>query len=206
MALSSRSLCSNEEIGDEDVTIICLAIWFYSGWSWVSENLSKFLEISVYSPLGSLAVPGLSPNHCRSFILPLYLSGPRSHHFILSWVSDVCIWKYCKVKLNIFFKCSYILFMCCMRAKSLQSCLALWNPVNCSPSGSSVHGILQARIPKWVAMPSFKGSSWHRNWTHVFCSSCISGRFSTAERPWKPIFYSHYIHIIINPHVYTEDS
>ena len=40
-----------------------------------------------------------------------------------------------------------------------QSCLTLCNPMDCSPPGSSVHGILQARIPEWVAMPSSRGSS-----------------------------------------------
>ena len=34
----------------------------------------------------------------------------------------------------------------CMRAESLQSCLTLWDPVDHSPQGSSVHGIRQARI------------------------------------------------------------
>ena len=37
---------------------------------------------------------------------------------------------------------------------SLQSCLTLCDPMDCSPPGSSVHGILQARILAWVAMPS----------------------------------------------------
>ena len=45
--------------------------------------------------------------------------------------------------------------MCvCMRAKSLQSCLTLCNPMDCSPPGSSVHGISQARILEWVVTPS----------------------------------------------------
>ena len=43
--------------------------------------------------------------------------------------------------------------MACMYAQPLQSCLALCNPRDCSPPGSSVHGILQARILEWVAMP-----------------------------------------------------
>ena len=42
----------------------------------------------------------------------------------------------------------------CMHAKSLQSCPTLCDPMDCSPPGSSVHGILQARILEWVAMPS----------------------------------------------------
>ena len=37
-------------------------------------------------------------------------------------------------------------------AKSLQSCLTLCDPIDGSPSGSSVHGILQARILEWVAI------------------------------------------------------
>ena len=42
-------------------------------------------------------------------------------------------------------------------AESLQSCPTLSNPMDCSPPGSSVHGILQPRILEWVAKPSFRG-------------------------------------------------
>ena len=44
------------------------------------------------------------------------------------------------------------------------------DPVDCSPPGSSIHGILQARTLQWVAMPSFRGSSRPRNRTQVFCT------------------------------------
>ena len=47
--------------------------------------------------------------------------------------------------------------LCC--AKSLQPCPALWDPMDSSPPGSSAHGILQARILKWVAISFSKGSS-----------------------------------------------
>ena len=43
----------------------------------------------------------------------------------------------------------------------------LCDPMDCSPPGSSVHGILQARILKWVAVPFSKGSSRPRDWTQV---------------------------------------
>ena len=46
--------------------------------------------------------------------------------------------------------------------------------MNCSPPGSSVHGILQARMLEWAAMPSSGGSSRARDWTQI---SCIAGRF-----------------------------
>ena len=54
----------------------------------------------------------------------------------------------------------YVLFVC---AKSLQSYLTLCDPMDCSPPGSSVHGILQARILEWVAMPFSKESSQPRD-------------------------------------------
>ena len=47
----------------------------------------------------------------------------------------------------------------CMHAKSLQSCPTLCDPMDCSPPGSSVHGILQARKLEWVAMHSSSKSS-----------------------------------------------
>ena len=58
-------------------------------------------------------------------------------------------------------------------AKSLQTCLTFCSPIDCSPPVSSVPGILQARILEWVTMPSFKGSTPPRDWTHVFYISYI---------------------------------
>ena len=56
------------------------------------------------------------------------------------------------------------------------------SPLDCSPPGSPVHGILEARILKWVAMPSSRGSSWPRNQT---CVSCIAGGFFTTSITWE---------------------
>ena len=49
----------------------------------------------------------------------------------------------------------------------------LCDPMNCSPSGSSVCGILQPRILEWVAICFSRGSSWPRDWTQVSCVSCF---------------------------------
>ena len=57
----------------------------------------------------------------------------------------------------------------CMRAMLLQSCSTLFDPMNPDPPGSSVHGILQARILEWVAMPASRGFSWSRGWIHISC-------------------------------------
>ena len=48
--------------------------------------------------------------------------------------------------------------------------------MDCTLPGSSVHGILQAKILEWVAMPSSRGSSWPSNWTQVTYVSCIGRR------------------------------
>ena len=46
-----------------------------------------------------------------------------------------------------------------MHAQTLQPCLTLFDCTDFSPSGSSVHGIIQARILEWLAMPSYRGYS-----------------------------------------------
>ena len=71
-----------------------------------------------------------------------------------------------------------------------QSCPTLCNPVDCSPQGSSVHGILQARILEWVAISFSRGSSQPRDQTWV---SCIAGRcfilWATREAQWLYSLY-----------------
>ena len=52
-------------------------------------------------------------------------------------------------------------------AQLLQSGLILCDPVDCSPPGSSVHGLLQAGILEWVAMPSSRGSSQPKDGTCI---------------------------------------
>ena len=68
-----------------------------------------------------------------------------------------------------------------------QSCPTLCNPMDCSLPGSSVHGILQARILEWVATSFPRGSSPPRDWTQV---SCIDRRILYHQShlgSWRPI-------------------
>ena len=68
------------------------------------------------------------------------------------------------------------------------SCPTLCNSMDCSPPGSSVHGILQARELEWVAIPFSTRSSQPRDHTWV---SCITGRFFTIwARLEIPILYA----------------
>ena len=78
-----------------------------------------------------------------------------------------------------------------MHAKLLQSCPTLWDPVDCSLPGSSVHMILQARILECVVKSSSKQPFWSRDWTYLSCGPCIAGGFFTAEPLGKLILCMH---------------
>ena len=65
---------------------------------------------------------------------------------------------------------------------SLQSCLILCDPMNCSPTGLSVHRDSPGKNTGVGCHALFRGSSWPRDWTQV---SCIAGRFFTTEPPGK---------------------
>ena len=64
----------------------------------------------------------------------------------------------------------------CVHAKSLQSCLTVCYPMDCSLLGFSVHGILLARIPEWVAIPFSRGLPD----PGIKAESRISGRLFTV--------------------------
>ena len=65
-----------------------------------------------------------------------------------------------------------------------QPCAALCDPMDCSPPGSSVHGILEARILGGVPRPP--PGDLHNHGSRVSCDSCIAGGFFMAEAPGKP--------------------
>ena len=72
------------------------------------------------------------------------------------------------------------------KVKVAQSCLTLCNRMDCSPPDSSVHGILQARILEWVAIPFYRESSWPRDQTWISCTA--GGLFTiwaTREAPFN---------------------
>ena len=74
-----------------------------------------------------------------------------------------------------------------------QSCPTLCDPMDCSPPGSSVHGIFQAWILEWVAVSFSRGSSWPRDRTWVFCivGRCFTvwaTREATKKEKWSVSF------------------
>ena len=72
---------------------------------------------------------------------------------------------------------SFVCSCCCLAA---QSCPTLCDPLDYSPPGSSSHGISQARILEWVAIPFSRGSSQPRD---RICISFLAGGFFTTEPP-----------------------
>ena len=72
---------------------------------------------------------------------------------------------------------------------SVLSCFRrVWlfcNPMDCSPPGSSVHGILQARKLEWVVVPSSRGSSGPRDQPVSLVSPALAGRFFTTSAAWE---------------------
>ena len=72
-----------------------------------------------------------------------------------------------------------------VHAKSLQSCLTLCDPMDCSPPGSSVHGIFQGRILEWVPMPSSRDPPNPGIEPPSLMSPALAGGFFTTGATWE---------------------
>ena len=81
-----------------------------------------------------------------------------------------------------------------MHTRSLQLCLTLCDPMDCSPPGSSVHGILQARILEWVDLPSSRESSQPRDQTCIPYVPC-TGRYILHH--WCHLVSLTTVHLIL---------
>ena len=127
--------------------------------------------------------------------------GENGYMYMYGWVSSLFTWNYHNIvnwfipkqkkifkvkKKNVLHSEWYI----AAAVKSPQSCPTLCNPIDSSPPGSPVPGILQATILEWVAIPFSRGSSWPRGWTWV---SCTADRLSLSHQgtPWWCIVTSN---------------
>ena len=91
--------------------------------------------------------------------------------------------SFCDLRKNLF---SQVIDSLCLYACSaLHLCLTLCDTMDYSLPGSSVHGILQARILEWIVMPSSRGSSWCRVWIWISHVSCTALGFFAPEPPGK---------------------
>ena len=136
---------------------------------WLSHpymTTGKNIALTIWTFFGK--VMSLLFNMLSRFVVDFL---PKSQCLLISWLwslsamilepkkikSVTSVWILIKVKVSV-----------------AQSCLTLWDSVDCSLPGSSVHGILQVRILEWVAIPFSRGSSWPMDRTWV---SCLAGRF-----------------------------
>ena len=98
-------------------------------------------------------------------MLNIHAKMQNTYHtlYICLWLHDVCI-------------CVYVYICVCVCA---QLSPTLCDPMDCSPPGSSVHGVFPARILVWVFISLSGGSSPSRNQNLISCISCITGKFFT---------------------------
>ena len=119
--------------------------------------------------MSSTCVTLVSMILCAS-LLKLYYQKVSAflHHegiFLIQWYTNNC---------NLWLESQLVNTIVVIVVLVAQSCPTLCNPMDCSPPGSSVHGILQTRIMEWVAIPFSRGFSQPRGQTLV---SYIAGGF-----------------------------
>ena len=147
-----------------NLIITCLSValfgfnlfWvFWALWIWVFISPSRFGKSSAIIAVNVLSVPFSFSSSRKEILWVLFF-----FFFIVSHKSHVC-------------------------AELLQSCPTLCNHMDDSPPGSSVHGILQARVLEWVAMASSMGYFQPRDQTHISFVSCIGRWFFTTSASWE---------------------
>ena len=141
-----------------DTSVVCTPSWYRSWHIWAYLGLH-----SVYS-----------------FSLPCKLS---SSHDLVHYIESGPMGFSCALYGSLH---SYLLpsSACCLVA---ELCSTLCDSMDCSPPGSSVHGIVQARILEWVAMFPSRGSSQPRDQTQISCiGRWILCRWATREALVQP--------------------
>ena len=115
-------------------------------------------------------------------------------------IQVICFWPilYCVCVCVCVCVCAHVRAHICA-----QSCQTLFDTIDCSPPGFSVHGICQARILEWVAISFSRGSSWPRNRTRVSCISCIGRRILYYCTTCEALLYSAFSENILFSHFHV---
>ena len=148
----------------------------YSFWSLRSKMKLTGLTSECFSKAGSSWMPQerslFSPFPASRGHPPSLAHGPESHHLF-----SLCrhhhtffrpVWLFCVPLIK-----TLVITLCLPRFTAILVAklrLTLYNPMVYNPPGSSVHGISQARILKWVAISISRWSSGPRDWSHVSCT------------------------------------
>ena len=130
----------------------------------------------------------------------------KSLHTSSKMVKRVKQWTIYKLENNKFveIKKSELKPVC---AKSLQLYPTLCNPLYCSPPGSSVHGILQVRILKWVPCPTPGDLPNPGIETESFTSPALAGEFFTTRATWEALMETHsFFNILVDANVFCNSD
>ena len=115
-----------------------------------------------------------SPSLWEEGMVLMHWSTWNSSFSALCIMHALCIYIFSEILLSKVLTMNSLPSFACACVLSRLSRIRLFcDPMDLNLPGSSVHGILQARILEWVAMTSFRGSSWLRDWTRVSYVSCI---------------------------------
>ena len=147
--------------------------------SWICQGNKISLGVPLTPVLHAVDLRASNIRLFSSLLFPLFFS--QTHfYFLFRWVLTPELF----LPLN-FENCSVVhkgIYTCCV---CVLSHVRLCDPTDCSPSGSSVHRIFQARILAWVAISYFRGSSRLRDGTCVSCVSCIGRRIVYLCTTWE---------------------
>ena len=167
------------------------------GTCFLNENCPPKLHMTFQ---GGLKAHGGAPSHLPQLMKNLVAHQLKNsawgrHH----WWFSTCANPNCTTVNNLTDP-SFCTCTCVVVVLVAPLCLTLCNPMDCSPPGSSVHAILQARILEWVAMHSSRESSWPRDQIQV---PCIAGRFFTI---WATSWIHHFAHVRVYPQAIYRSS
>ena len=115
----------------------------------------------------------------------LFESFFTSQHILVYYLTFSKVFFVFVLNVDCFFKSLY--WICCNIYMDVLSHVWLWDPMDCSPSGSSVCSISQARILEWAAIPCSRGISRSRDRTYVSCVTCISRWVLTTAPSGEPL-------------------
>ena len=158
------------------------------GWKYYDVEWRKLVTKThiLYDPIGILPIgiiPLVDSVHTGRLVVAWGWGRGENRRWLLTeWSFFLQWWEYSEIRQWWELHCS---MLCSVLSRSVRS-NSLW-PHGCSPPGSLSLGILQAKILKWAAMPSSRGSSQPRDWIQV---SHIASRFftvwATREAPGWP--------------------
>ena len=139
--------------------------------------------VSTCTPFSLFPVTFLKITDERNLSTKCFRDWSLLFHWLFNVSDSLRIVPQFGTKVSLILSCSTRACVCSIT----QSCPTLFDPMDCSPPGSSVHGISQARILEGVAISSSRGSSQPRDQTCISCVSCIGRQVLYHRGTWESL-------------------